>query len=341
MSFYDASVRHAIYIERYKKRVARQVVERLDVLGGQVFAEVAASDLEQLTRRNLDRLLAKLNRIINEAYDPITGDMSASVRDFALYEAEWQAASLERLGGLSDLGVASDADLWSAVNSRPFQGKLLKDWLKDLAPNTAARVRQTVRQGYTDGLGAVEVARQIRGTRAQRGVMDISKRGAETMVRTALAHTASRARDLEFARSERIRSIQWVSVLDHRTSTICQNNDGRVGPAKKGSGWKAPAGFKVLKPRMARPPAHPGCRSAIIPLTDGNTQALRVRPTYQDWLKQQPASVQDDILGPTRGALYRDGGYTVDRFSDQGGKEYTLDELRRKDRETFDDLFGD
>ena len=79
----------------------------------------------------------------------------------------------------------------------------------------------------------------------------------------------------------------------------------------------------------------------MIPVTQGNRAAVEARPTYNDWLTTQPESVQDDILGPTRGQLFREGNYTVDRFVDQSGQEYTLDQLRQRDSDTFSELFGD
>jgi SPP1 gp7 family putative phage head morphogenesis protein len=324
MSLYDANVRHAIYIERYKSRVATEIIRIINGLTGDLYRRLSASDLEQLSRRDLDRLLAEVNRLINSAYGPIVSEIDDALREFVVYEAGWQATALRRGGLVADIGVPSDADLWAAMYSRPFQGSLLRDWLRDLPQQTAARVRATIRQGYTDGLGALEIARQIRGTRARPGVMDTSRRGAETMVRTAVAHTASRARDLTYRESGVARE-QWVSVLDARTSSICRSRDGNIYDVGKGP----------------RPPAHPNCRGTMIPVTSGNRAALEARPTYNDWLTRQPASVQDDILGPTRGRLFRSGEYPVDRFTDRAGQEYTLEQLRAKDAETFDEVLGD
>ena len=57
--------------------------------------------------------------------------------------------------------------------------------------------------------------------------------------------------------------------------------------------------------------------------------------TYQDWLRKQPASRQDDILGVTKGKLFRQGGLTLDRFVDRAGRELNLTELRKKNAEAF------
>lgn len=341
MSFYDATVRHAIYIERYKARVVREILDLLGEVEGDLFTLVAQSDLERMTRRDLDRLLAAVNRVVTDGYGPINQQIEDALRSFGVYEAEWTVQNLLRAGLVTDIGIPSDADLWSAMYSRPFQGRLLREWLRDLPANTSQRVRQAIRQGYVDGLGPVAIARQLRGTRANPGVLGASRRGVEAMVRTAIAHTSSASRDRTYRQNSAITGVQWVSVLDHRTSEICRHNDGRVGPVEPDPTWRAPRGFEVLQPRMARPPAHIACRSTVVPITRGNAAALRTRPTYNDWLTRQPASVQDDVLGPSRGRLFREGNFTVDRFSDPTGQQYTLDELRARDAAAFDEVFAD
>ena len=315
---FDAFVRHSVYIERYKARVAREIAAIVESVGVELFDLVARSDFERMTRRDLDAMLAEVNRIVKAGYEPVPGEIEAQLREFAGAEAAWHGRAFA-------LAVPSDADLWSAVKSRPFNGKLLKEWLSDLPKGTSQRVRAAIRQGYVDGTGPVEIARQIRGTRNRQGIMDISKRGAEAMVRTAVAHTAGRARTVTYEQNPTIRYEQWLSVLDHRTTPVCRGRDGKFYPKGKGP----------------RPPAHIGCRSTTIPVTSRGKVAAEVRGTYDDWLKRQPRDVQDEILGPSRAKLWRKGGVTLDRFVDKSGKEYTLDELRARDAEAWQEAFGD
>jgi SPP1 gp7 family putative phage head morphogenesis protein len=49
--------------------------------------------------------------------------------------------------------------------------------------------------------------------------------------------------------------------------------------------------------------------------------------TYDEWLRGQSASFQDDVLGPGRGKLFRDG-MKLDKFVAVDGRELTLKELR-------------
>lgn len=49
--------------------------------------------------------------------------------------------------------------------------------------------------------------------------------------------------------------------------------------------------------------------------------------TYQDWLKGQPHSFQDEVLGPARAQMFRDG-LPLERFVDASGKRLTLKQLQ-------------
>ena len=57
--------------------------------------------------------------------------------------------------------------------------------------------------------------------------------------------------------------------------------------------------------------------------------------TYDQWLRTQPASVQDEALGKTRGALFRRGGLEVSDFVNEQGKILNLEQLRRIEAEAF------
>ncbi|MNP87571.1 hypothetical protein D3C76_1885700 [compost metagenome] len=52
--------------------------------------------------------------------------------------------------------------------------------------------------------------------------------------------------------------------------------------------------------------------------------------TYADWLRRQPASRQDEILGPARARLMREGGLKLEAFYSDKGRLLTLEELRSR-----------
>jgi len=141
---------------------------------------------------------------------------------------------------------------------------------------------------------------------------------------------------------------RWLSTLDSRTSTICRSLDGQV--------------FKFDKGPV--PPAHIRCRSTTLAELDGRYKSLdtggsrAARSTrtgktvdvpaesnYYDWLKKQPAEFQDQVIGPARGKLLRDGGLTAKRFAqlqlDRNFTPLSLEDMRRLEPLAFQRAFGD
>ncbi len=57
------------------------------------------------------------------------------------------------------------------------------------------------------------------------------------------------------------------------------------------------------------------------------TGRVPAKLTYNDWLKGQSVEFQDDVLGPTRGKLFRAGKMPLSRFVDKTGKTIRLDQL--------------
>tara|TARA_R110000822_G_scaffold120633_1_gene254120 strand:- start:14876 stop:16111 length:1236 start_codon:yes stop_codon:yes gene_type:complete len=57
--------------------------------------------------------------------------------------------------------------------------------------------------------------------------------------------------------------------------------------------------------------------------------------TYQQFLTRQTAAVQQDILGPTRAALFRKGGLDLDKFVEFNGSNITLAQLAERHTDAF------
>ena len=66
------------------------------------------------------------------------------------------------------------------------------------------------------------------------------------------------------------------------------------------------------------------------------TGQVPAKVNYQQWLSAQSAELQDDILGPTRGKLFREGGLTLDNFVNRQGDQIPLDELMKKHKAAFE-----
>jgi len=85
------------------------------------------------------------------------------------------------------------------------------------------------------------------------------------------------------------------------------------------------------------------CRSTTIPVIDqefsldvkgqrpaigaDGTEVVPSNTRYSTWLRSQPKGFIDEALGPARSKLFREGAFTLDRFTDPTGKQYTLSQL--------------
>lgn len=65
------------------------------------------------------------------------------------------------------------------------------------------------------------------------------------------------------------------------------------------------------------------------------TGTVPATTTYQEFARGLSAAQQDDILGPTRGALFRRGGLQLDQFVMRDGSELTLAQLKERHRQAF------
>jgi hypothetical protein len=83
--------------------------------------------------------------------------------------------------------------------------------MQGLEQGQAIKVRDAVRMGYVEGKTINDIVKSIRGTKAlnyRDGVLEITKRDAKTIVRTAVSHMASVTRDRFFdANKEVIKQI--------------------------------------------------------------------------------------------------------------------------------------
>lgn len=341
-----AAVDHAIDLTRYGNGVIRRVIATLNKADADLFAALMAAlqrmPADSFTVERLDTLLADVRSLNKTAYAQVRRGIEGELRDLVDYEAGYQMQLFEAMLPVQvSVASVSAGQVYAAALSRPFQGRLLSEWAAGIEAGKMARIRDAIRMGFIEGQTIDQMARAIRGTRArgyEDGIIEIDRRNAASVVRTAVAHTANFTRQRFYDQnSDIIKGLRWTATLDSRTSAVCRARDGKTFPLNSGP----------------RPPAHWGCRSTMAPVLkswrDIGIDMDELPPSarasmdgqvpedlsYQSWLKQQPASRQDDILGPSRGKLFRQGDMPLDRFVDRSGRELTLDELRRKNAEAF------
>lgn len=372
---YEATIRHQVQILRFAageadrvlKALAESEVELIEKIAGALAAE------QDEKRQRFERQLLSIQKRRAQVLQAVAGDLQANLDAFTSVETEWETNVIHAVAPVSlNLAEVPIAAL-KAITASPIAGLTLDRWLDKLGSAEVDGLQRAVTMGIMQGETTDQIIGRVRGTRAnnyQDGVLSLTRRNAEAIVRTAVNHVSNGAREQVWqANADIIRAQRWTSTLDGRTSLICQERDGHMTPTP---GRKLEEGDVALQPPGAKPPAHFNCRSVFVAVLDadalaGNrpfvadarTREARERDfraeakrrgvdvrqvrrewaeekvgrvpsamTYEQWLRRQSSSFQDETLGPSRAAIFRQGE-PLSRFVDASGRKLTLDELRR------------
>lgn len=336
----DAQISHSIRVEFLKNGIVRRMLSLLEQSDAELTARLRDA-LENLTGtafsiERIERQLASIYEINRTLYGELQTALNAELSEFAEYEAEWQQRTLDRVTpaivSIERIGVAQ---VYAAAVARPFQGRLLSEWYQTVEESARVKIRDAVRLGVIQNETTDQIVRRIRGTRANAyrdGLLAISRRDAQSVVLTAVAHTQDVAREAVYqANSDIIKFEVWNATLDTRVCPQCAELDGKQ--FKLGAGPRPPIHFRD---RCVRVPVLKSWRELGLDIDElpPSTRAsmdgqVPEDTTFSAWLKKQSASRQDEVLGKERGRIYRETGAPLERFINREGKFYTLDELKK------------
>ena len=343
-SLIEIATRHQSHLERLKAHEVGKFDRFLKELDNDIRNVLSAG--KAINKKELNQQLRLIDVKMRGTMDDYESAWLESVESISAYEAGFEQRSLSNVVDGVSFSLPSDTQVAAAVHAAPlgdvggkYSGMFLKEVIKDFSKTEIANIQKAVRIGFAEGKTTDDIIRSIRGTKKAKwkdGKLAIMKRNQDMIVRTALQHASSQAREAVWnANDSVISKVKWLSTLDKRTSSTCRSLDGTV--------------YEIGKGR--RPPAHIRCRSTTIAVLDnkyaalskGRTRVMRdpntgkiskvsADQTYYGWLKTQPAKVQDSIIGKSRGRLLRDGGLSSERFAELNiGKldnPLTLDEMR-------------
>ena len=328
----NKAIRHAVYFDQLTTGEVNRMVKFMD---RELFP-----DMKRILERRLGnigngagrgawttarykRMVEMLDKQIDAGFRFMSQEAKARLARVGISEAKWAQANLQQTVPLDVTFNSVDLNtVRSIVSSRPFQGALLKDWYKELGTRFKADMRKQLNIGFASGESVPQITARIMGIRGVESgftgssVRAQTRRKVRAVVRTSTNHIASKTRSAVYAENADIISkVRWVSTLDSRTTDICQSLDGQE--------WKLG--------QEQTPPAHHQCRSTTVPITktwkqlglnakdkrvggriyrDVQSGMSKVSPkhiTYGDWLKKQPAQVQNDVLGIGKANLLRQG----------------------------------
>lgn len=325
----DPTIRHQIFLQRYAAGEFKRIEPLLRSLRRDIKrtlnANRGALSIDQQSRLNI--LLADINLVIQQHTAKLQDRLTQISRPLAQNELDFYETALGQsvtvpLAGLPASAVAVAANpTVNLVSGQNIESKTLAQIIRDLDSRTLENVREEIQKGLLQGETATAITRRTTAIVQTRTTQQV-----EAVVRTYInAISAEAAQQVASTNRQLLSGMKWLSVLDKRTTPVCQARDGKIYPI--GSSVRPPAHFRcrsvfemVVKPEY-RVPDQTRTRSAM-------NGPVSEKVDYESWLKSQPADVQREILGDSRYELFAKGGLSLDSFVDQRGVQYTLDQLR-------------
>jgi SPP1 gp7 family putative phage head morphogenesis protein len=342
----DRAIQHAVLIQRYGTGVADRIVRLLNSADADIVEKLAARlatieergfDMGKATTARLQAMLDEVRALNTAIYAQVADALTDELVDFSTAEAGFQRqAIITSVGADLATTIPAPARLRAIVTEVPMEGRLLSSWAEGMEAGRIERISQAVRLGMTQGEGTDAIVRRIRGTKAARytdGVLDISRRSAQAIVRTSVNHVSNVAAQATWKEnSHLVKGWQYLATLDSRTTVTCAGLSGQVFPIGEGP----------------IPPRHINCRSITVAVTKsfrelgvdkdelpaGKRASMDGQvagdTTMSKWLTMKGEATQDKVLGKTRADLFRKGKLDLQQFIKNDGTVLTLDELKSK-----------
>ncbi len=357
----DALNQHNSYLQRLSSSSIHEILNHFDDLSLEMLKQLRdllddLNEAEKTTLTSGKYTTASLKEIqgVMTNWQQSISTILPEILDISMIAlASYESAYIYKLAN-KKAPVISGKTLLNKAKKTPYAGGQLLDYI---FPNVAESVRKkaeyVIRDGVSNGQTNQEIIQRIKGTKARNyadGLLNQTRNVIDAEVRTARAHLSNdvylqtwSALGFEYTRD--------VATLDGRTSFGCAVKDGRV---------------QLIGIGHEKPPYHHRCRTVQVGCDkDGKLDGLRPfvadnRPvkdipkdqrdgkigqvdantTYKDWFDRQDESFQEKWLGPVKYKLYKEGGFSIDKFVDPlSGRKFTLDELRKADEKGFESVF--
>lgn len=315
-SFYDALLRHSIYVEGVKTHQSlkfNKTLTSIDLELRNYFAQY--DNFEDLSKQELNKILRDITKIQKKLYDKYFEQLKLDVVEFIkadiIVQKEIQKDNSNKK--LWPLLALNASYLISKINNNinPATGLTIDETFDLLKRNNIAKINNAISIAWSNKESFDEALRSIKGSKKlnwKNGKMAAMFNANSNEVHTIFQSVSSIIQNkLE---KEIYKRYIWISILDDRTTLICRGRHKRTYVYGKGP----------------IPPAHRNCRSKIMPLSAHNSNS----PVgFFEWLKNQPSDIQNKIIGSYRGSQLRNGKLTYADFPKFNGmKPISINEFK-------------
>lgn len=287
-----AILKRKVYVAQYTTGKLSELLQVLDDIDKEIRGVLReAGDLVNMTTIEIDALIEDIKRFNKEAAWELKKRADDTYRELVSSEIMFIVSLLSKYGVVNEVELQTVMD---AAKNTAVDGMLPDEIMDSIVALRDKTASQAVRRAFVEGNTAQDVITDLYGTTANKhdGVMTrINLRAVNIMGRMAIDDYENVAREEVYrANPQLVSGVQWVAVLDGNTCIACGALDGQV--------------WRIDEPHP-EPPYHAGCRCVLAPILIGEEPPNKW--TFEDWLANQSAEMQREVLGPSRYVLYKQG----------------------------------
>lgn len=334
-------MKRLINLERLKQSLVNEFGATLKSIDEYLQKAIFNREVKSLNAREIKQLTTNADKELQGLFGAYTDGLKSNWRTlfshrYKAHGDEAYKATRQRLNSPKSLMAYADKVFDKPLHLTTSVGISMDELTKSFSKTESERIIRAIRLAHSESLDNAKLIQMIRGSRANRyqdGILRTTTRNAHAIARTGTAIMASEAKQA-FINDNKdiIKGIKVIATLDSRTSPICRHLDHQFMPTHKAK----------------YPPYHFNCRSSFEIVFDGYESpknrasefGVTENVSYYEWLKKQTPDYQDEVLGKTRGKLFRDSGMSAEKFKslqlDKNFTPLTLEQMRRIEPLGFD-----
>ena len=324
----DGTLSFSLDLLRVDAHTRAEVAAILIKMQRELVARLAAGGVTAWNKARMDGQIADAGALIRDYYKQV--EQAATTTTAGVYQVAASHANT-LLAATTSASVPSALPVPAAMEAIAsgvvVQGAIQADWWAKQAADVEFRFAAAVRQG----LAAAETNQQI--IARVKGELAVTRSNAAALVQTSVQTVANEARLSTYrANSDLITGLRWLATLDSHTCAQCGARDGSI--------WALDGAVIDADTPFINPPLHFNCRCVLVPQTEYSNLGTGQRASssgpvdrkvkFSDYLDRQSVAFQDEVLGPGRAQMYRDGKITLQDLITSGKRPLTLEQLRAR-----------
>lgn len=223
-----------------------------------IYAKYSVDGKLQINLQQRFIILQRLEKQLTDLYQRLSKvdfDTTSKILSDIYKESYYRTAYVIDRGTSVDIAfkLLSSEMINAAVNT-PIQGTMFSDRIWHNKQLLVNRLRNIIEKAIIQGADHNKLSKILEKE------FGVSANESQRLINTELARVTMQAQDTIYKNSGVVQAVMWDATIDNRTSQICRQLDGHK--------WS-------INEDHPTPPAHPNCRSCLIPVIDGWKPTLR------------------------------------------------------------------